>query len=195
MTEIFVSALQAMGYKVYTRPYEVNIIGVRSTNPVANTFGDSINVMYKDKDGSWHFHSFPATTDPGAYWLKNPENEKGTAILKAGQYINSHIMGMHRDKYMALVQRGLLTVIRDADRNGQLNFKGQEDTGYFGINIHRANQVGTTKVIDKFSAGCQVFASADDFKTFMDLCDRHSKLYGNSFTYTLINHISISHSA
>jgi len=195
MTEIFVSALKAMGYKIFTRPYEVNIIGVRSANGVANKFNDSINVFYKDKNGDWHFHTFPATTDPGTYWLKNPTNPQGTAILKTGQYINSHIIGMHHDKYMALVQRGLLTVIRDVDRNGQLNFSGKEDTGYFGINIHRANQVGTTKEIDKFSAGCQVFANADDFTTFMQLCDRHSQLYGNSFSYTLLNHQSISHTA
>lgn len=187
MTQLFISALKAMGYKVFTRPYELNIIGVRSTIPIVNTFSDSINVMYKDKNGNWQFHSFPATTDPGTYWLKNPSNPNGTAILKAGQYIDSHKMDMHRDRYMALVQRGLLTVIRDADKNGELNFKGKEDTGYFGINIHRAKEEGTVKYIDKYSAGCQVFANGDDFAMFMQMCEKHRMLYGNNFSYTLIN--------
>ncbi|MCI0447290.1 hypothetical protein L0152_29285, partial [bacterium] len=41
--------------------------------------------------------------------------------------------------------------------------------------------------IEKFSAGCQVFENAEDFAEFMKLAQRHSKLYGNSFTYTLID--------
>jgi hypothetical protein len=48
-------------------------------------------------------------------------------------------------------------------------------------------QEGTTKFIDKYSAGCQVFANAADFGTFMALCQKHSQLYGNRFSYTLLN--------
>jgi hypothetical protein len=46
---------------------------------------------------------------------------------------------------------------------------------------------GKTKVIDKFSAGCQVFQNASDFNEFMSMCDNHSSLYGNRFTYTLLD--------
>ncbi len=186
MTELIVSALTAMGYRVFTRPYELNIIGVRSSDNTPNTFNDTMNVIYKDSAGNWQLHGFPATTDPGTFWLKNPLNPQGTAILKAGQYLNSHIIGMHRSKYLALVQRGLVTVIRDAKRDGTLDFKGKEDTGFFGIDIHRAAEAGITKLIDKYSAGCQVFANAADFNTFMQLCDKHRNLYGNNFSYTLL---------
>ncbi len=173
------------------RPFELNIVGVRSSSMAANTFNDSIHALYKDDKGILQIHSYAATTDPGAYWLKNPSNPQGTAILKAGQYVNSHVMGLHRNKYMALVQHSPVTVIRDGKRDGTLDYGCKEDTGLFGINIHRAMQEGTTTSIDKFSAGCQVFANAGDFSAFMALCERHKALYGNGFTYTLLNETSL----
>ena len=36
------------------------------------------------------------------------------------------------------------------------------------------------------SAGCQVFRSSKDFYEFMDTLDYSADMYGNSFTYTLI---------
>ena len=88
----------------------------------------------------------------------------------------------------ALVQRKPVTVIRDYDRNAKLDFlNGKKTTGLFGINIHRASKTGTTRTVDKYSAGCQVFENADAFQEFLKLCDRHRQLYGNQFTYTLID--------
>ena len=117
------------GYRVFTRPFELNIIGIRSQNLVPNTFNDRITVVYKDDVGQWQFQSFPATTDPGTFWLKNPLNPQGTAVLKAGQYLNSHVIGLHRSKYLALVQRSPVTVIREVKRDGTFDFSGKEDTG------------------------------------------------------------------
>ena len=177
----------AQGYRVFTRPYELNIIGIRNNGIIPETFDDTINVFYRDDAGQWLAHSFPATTDPGTFWLKNPLNPQGTAILKPGQYLNSHMIGLHRNKYTALVQKSPLTVIRDVNRDGSLDFNGKEDTGLFGINIHRALENGTTKLIEKFSAGCQVFANANDFNGFMAMCEKHRQLYGNNFSYTLLH--------
>ena len=129
----------------------------------------------------------PVPPTPGTYWLENPLNPQGTAILKPGQYKGSHAIGLHRGKYTALVQVRPITVIRDADRNGTPNYNsGTEQTGLFGINIHHALSTGTTKYVDKFSAGCQVFANDTDFNEFMKLCAVHRSRYGNSFTYTLL---------
>ena len=176
------------GFKIFSRPFELNITGIRSNSTTPNSFDDSIYVFYKNDEGNWVYHQFKATTDPGTFWLKNPLNPSGTAILKHGQYTGSHAIGLHRGKYLALVQRRPLTVLRDYDRNATLDFmNGKEDTGMFGINIHRASINGTTKVVDKYSAGCQVFASANDFALFMQLCERHKQFYGNQFTYTLID--------
>ncbi len=113
---------------------------------------------------------------------------QGTAILKHGQYMNSHKIGLHRGKYLALVQQRPLTVIRDYDRNAALDFmNGKEQTGIYGINIHHASVNGTTKSVNKYSAGCQVFANINDFNLFMQLAERHKQQYGNNFSYTLID--------
>ena len=189
-------ALQKKGYKIFMRPFELNIVGVRSDSTKPNAFDDTIYVFYVDKEGKLIQQKFQATTDPGTYWLQNPMNPQGTAILKQGQYIGSHAMGLHRGKYMELVQQRPVTVMRDYDRNAILDFNnGREDTGLFGINIHRASETGTTKVVDHYSAGCQVFASITDFILFMSLCERHKELYGNSFTYTLIDERAINREA
>jgi hypothetical protein len=189
-------ALQKKGYKIFMRPYELNIVGVRSDSTKSNAFDDAIYAFYVDKEGKLVQHKFSATTDPGTYWLQNPMNPQGTAILKQGQYVGSHAMGLHRGKYMALVQQRPVTVMRDYDRNAVLDFNnGREDKGLFGINIHRASETGTTKVVDHYSAGCQVFASITDFILFMSLCERHKGLYGNSFTYTLIDERAINREA
>ena len=44
----------------------------------------------------------------------------------------------------------------------------------------------TTYVINKWSAGCQVFKKIDDYNKFMELCKDSANIYGNGFTYTLI---------
>ena len=46
--------------------------------------------------------------------------------------------------------------------------------------------------IDKWSAGCQVFSKESDFNEFMDVCRKASDVWGNSFTYTLIESKDIS---
>jgi hypothetical protein len=181
-------ALEQRGYRIAMRPFELNVIGIRSNTSVPNVFNDSLNVLFTDNTGRLASFSWKATTDPGTYWLKSPMNPQGTAILKPGQYIGSHALGMHRGKYLALVQVRPLTVIRDFNRDGKADYStGREETGLFGINIHRALSSGTTKTIDNFSAGCQVFANAEDFSVFLQLAERHKNLYGNSFTYTLLS--------
>lgn len=175
-------------YELYTRPYELNIVGLRGNSTEPNKFDDEIHVFYRISPIKWNYHVFKATTDPGTFWLKNPLQKQGTAILSEGQYLNTYQLGMHQGKYKALVQRKPVTVIRDYDRNAKLDFlNGTKTTGLYGINIHRANKTGTTRTVDKYSAGCQVFENADAFQEFLKLCEHHSQLYGNKFTYTLID--------
>lgn len=181
------SLMKSKGYQINDKPYQLNIVGVRADSNVPNKFDDKMYVFWNSENG-WQGKYFTVTTDPGTYWLNNPMQKEGTAILKQGQYINSHKIGLHQGKYKALTQQKPVTVIRDYDRNALLDFNnGKEDTGLFGINIHRANAVGTTKTIDKYSAGCQVFENADDFAKFLELAEKHNTMYGNNFTYTLVD--------
>lgn len=188
MLEQIKAVLRFKGYQLYTRPYELNIVGLRSSATEANKFDDQLHVFYKTTGISWEYHSFRITTDPGTYWLRNPMQAQGTAILREGQYIHAYAQGMHRGQYKALVQVKPISIIRDYDRNALLDFNnGNITKGMYGINIHRANSQGKTKSIDKYSAGCQVFENAADFAAFLKLTDKHRSLYGNAFTYTLID--------
>jgi len=180
--------LKKRKYKVYSDPYRLNIVGVRAKSTMSNHFDDWLVVFYKNSVLKWSFFAFSITTDPGTYWLKNPLNVDGTAILKEGQYVDAYSLGLHKGQYKALVQTKPVTVIRDYDRNAVLDFfNGSEHTGYYGINIHRAIASGITAQVGKWSAGCQVFKNAEDFSKFISLCERHRLYYGNKFTYTLID--------
>lgn len=180
--------LRHKGFRVFSRPFELNVIGLRSKSTTPNRFDDEMHIFYKVSALNWHYHVFKVTTDPGTYWLRQPMQPQGTAILAEGQNIDAYEMGLHRGKYTALVQRKAMTVIRDYNRDAVLDFKnGTKIKGLYGINIHRANQTGTTKTVDKNSAGCQVFENADDFALFMKICSKHKSLYGNRFTYSLID--------
>jgi hypothetical protein len=180
--------LKGKRFVLYTRPFELNIVGLRSKSVKANKFDDEIHVFYKTGKRKWEYHLFKATTDPGTYWLKNPSYPQGTAIMKEGQYKDTYAIDLHQRKYFALVQKRPVTVMRDYDRNAVLDFNnGNVQKGIFGINIHHARAKGKTYAIDKYSAGCQVFQSAEDFALFLKLCEKHRMLYGNKFTYTLID--------
>lgn len=179
------------GYVIYEQPGFLNIWGFRANTQVPNSFDDQIHVFTVSgtpKNRVWAYWIFKCTTDPGTFWLKNPEARQGTAILNPGQYVNSHAIGRHRGQYTALVQIAPLTVTRDYNRNNVLDFEnGKTASGLYGINIHRASRIGDTFRVDKYSAGCQVFKNIKDFDFFIGLCQKHRKLYGNKFTYTLID--------
>ena len=90
--------------------------------------------------------AFNANVDPGAYG-KNPKIGKGYASLKPGVY--RYKLGRHGirsgNPYRALVQGNPVTVSRDG---------GEDETGYFGINIHK----GSNRSVS--SEGCQTIPPA-----------------------------------
>ncbi|MBL7773591.1 MAG: hypothetical protein JNM95_12065, partial [Chitinophagaceae bacterium] len=182
-----IDTLEQNNLHIYSRPYELNIIGVRSNSQITNKFDDYIYVCFKNGMGTWENHRFNATTDPGMHFINKPMNSNGTAILKHGQYKGTYQIGLHRSKYKALVQRKPVTVYRSKNTSRDIDTKKATQTGQFGINIHHAKGDGTTEDVNRWSAGCQVIANINDFKKLMGFAEQHAKLYGNSFTYTLID--------
>jgi len=168
------------------RSHNVNIIGIRNVDGRVNKFDDILLACYRDTHKRWLVDSYQITTDPGLYWLKKPMNVNGTAILCAGQYRGAYQIDKHRGKYDALCQRGApLSVWRDGNRDSTHDMNDDTiDTGYFGINIHKAGR--NSAQVDKWSAGCQVFKNDGDFKEFMTTVRAGEKQFGNSFTYTLL---------
>jgi hypothetical protein len=180
--------LESKGYAFFTNGvYNLNIIGIRNPNLVANSFDDTMVVIYKF-GGEWITKVYPITTDAGTYWLKNPLSNKGTAILVPNQYRGVYSIDLHNNKYNALCQRnGKVEVYRDNDKDLILDMDSAKiEKGMFGINIHRSNPFSESLKVDKFSAGCQVFKRVKDFNEFMEICQKSKALWGNSFTYTLI---------
>ena len=180
--------LESKGYAFFTNGvYNLNIIGIRNPNLVANSFDDTMVVIYKI-GGEWITKVYAITTDAGTYWLKNPMSNKGTAILVPNQYRGVYSIDLHNNKYLALCQRnGKVEVYRDNDKDLILDMDSAKiEKGMFGINIHRSNPFNESLKVDKFSAGCQVFKRVKDFNEFMEICQKSKALWGNSFTYTLI---------
>lgn len=170
------------------KPFNVNIIGIRSDNPRAGKFDDTLLVIQRNSLQNWEVYSYQITTDPGAYYLQHPMNVSGTAILVPGQYRGAYKIGKHKGLYTALVQQGgKVKVWRDNNRDVILDWdSGLEHEGYYGINIHRSKKSGESSEVGRWSAGCQVFKNSGDFAEFMKLITRSAKVYGNRFTYTLI---------
>ena len=185
----FEKVLNKLGYAYFKNGYyNLNIIGVRrKENRVTNSFDDYIVVIYKTPTKAFVKIAYPITTDPGAFYMKLPANKKGTAILVPGQYRRCWTIGKHKGKYEALVQAAPVKVYRDNNKDDVYDYNPETiDNGIFGINIHKSGE--SSKHVDKWSAGCQVFKVSNDFRAFMRLChEQVNNGFGNKFTYTLIN--------
>ena len=189
------ATVKAKGYVYFedtnNKGYDANIIGIRNSatgQKVTNAFDDLITLSYKDETGAWHYHEWPATTDPGKKGILESQNKSGIARLVEGQYRGSHSIGLHQGKYEALKQAKNVKVYRDANRD--MNYdENKIEEGVFGINIHKAGDDST--YVENWSMGCQVFKKSADFDEFMEICKKSSKIHGNSFTYTLIESTEI----
>tara|TARA_Y100000289_G_scaffold65998_1_gene81004 strand:+ start:4027 stop:4674 length:648 start_codon:yes stop_codon:yes gene_type:complete len=168
--------------------FNLNIIGVRNDSGDASRFDDFINLLYKIDD-EWVCDIYPATTEPGTRILTKPIVKKGAAILIPDQYRGVYKIDTHggKRKYTALCQRnGKVSVWRDNNRDAKPDYIGAEDEGFYGINIHRQFGPDEREYTGGVSAGCQVFQSSVDFYEFMDTCNKAADIWGNSFTYTLV---------
>jgi len=165
----------------------LNLVGVRRDSKGTNEFDDYLIVLYRDGKEMVQ-SSYPITTDPGKHWLEHPINPRGTAVLVPGQYRGGWKLGKHQNNYEALVQRKACKVWRDNNKDEIIDYEGMEaaDKGFFGINIHRSNPYSESFLVNKWSAGCQVFKRVEDYNEFLGLCKKSAVIYGNSFTYTLI---------
>jgi len=185
-----IKTAQSKGYTIDKRPFALNIIGVRNSNPTdQKSFDDEIAYFYYDPNGNPVGKVAPATTDPSVFYLENPLAQNGTGILKAGEYRDTWSIGLHKGKYEALVQTiKPVTTIRDNDRNAVINYLAPTVSGFFGINIHKASSgKGDIRIIDKDSAGCQVFRDEQDFDQMMNYAKNSRTKYGNTFSYILID--------
>lgn len=176
-----------LDYKVFaenpTKPYNLNVVGWRNKEAAPFTFEDWLAVYYEDSN-IWFRKAWPITTKPGKPWLLNPCNPKGAAILAPGQYLDAYHLGQFKG-CSALKQAKPVRVYRDANRDSEFDLiPGTVEEGLYGIHIHRGGV--WNKSVGRSSAGCQVFQKALDFFEFILLVKRGEAVWGNSFTYTLM---------
>lgn len=186
----FEKLFKEKGYAWFTKGnYNLNIIGIRSNqnNSITNKYDDLLIVDYNTGNGHKRVF-FPITTEPGIHYMNHPCHKDGAAILVPGQYRNTWAIGLHKNKYKALCQIKPVKVYRDNNRNDVYDLDPTSiESGMFGINIHRSNEYAITKNVNKYSAGCQVFSNPSDYNAFIRICEQQRKLYGNTFTYTLLD--------
>ena len=188
--ELIEKAIVAKGYKWFAdesnKGYDVNIVGIRNSSTgdkVTNLFDDTLTLSYK-VGGEWKFHQWAATTEPGKKGMLEGKAAGGVAFVVPGQYRGSHAIGLHQGKYKALRQIGNIKLYRDGDRDLVFDKDKITECSNCGINIHKAGVEST--FVENWSEGCQVFKRSKDFDEFMSICTKAEKIFGNKFTYTLL---------
>ena len=188
-----------LGHEVFTNgDYNLNLFGIRSPDILSGEYNDLLGCAYKES-GQWNVRYWLATTDPGLYYRESPLNVNGTAILVPGQYKGVYSVDLHAGKYLALCQRnGPVTVWRDDNKDDVLDHNVDEESGYFGINIHASSSTPYDQTRDrdadsdvgKWSAGCQVHATTTGFREMMGLVNKQLEAHpgwDKTFTYTLLD--------
>lgn len=173
---------------------EVNLFGLRNeADQQSDLFNDFIGVCAGDA-----VRIYAGTTDPGAWWTKNPitaAGATGAAHLCEGFHKNAWRVGVHAQgtpfAHEALVQIGnKVRIWRDVDKDYEMGEKDLVQEGYFGINIHRAGLNDPNK-IGKYSAGCQVVRYHKDFEELLEIVKASETFKKNKtgarFSYLLLN--------
>jgi hypothetical protein len=123
--------------------------------------------------------SFNANTDPSTFRKgKGKGAGKGIACLKPGLWM-SYGFGLHRGNYLALVQvKAPVTVVRDGNPD-------YEDTGHFGINIHKGSFNSTS------SLGCQTIYP-QQWDSFISLAkDQSMRSFGDQWKKITLPYVLI----
>ncbi len=113
-----------------------------------------------------------ATTEPGRYYTQYPLNPNGAARIAFGQY-KAWRVGLHSGWQPALVQRGLVRLHRDKNKNGFRDNADPIDIGdHFGINHHSTQPNFSSASIGRYSAGCLVGMRYEWHLKFLNIVKR-----------------------
>lgn len=122
---------------VGVRGYYLNEYGIKGRND-RGVYDDALFIF-----NGFDIFGFNGNVDPSKQGI-NPKINKGYANLNAGEYVYKlGIHGLSKDvskQYEALIQAKKVDLTRDG---------GKEESGFFGINIHKGGVNSTS------SEGCQ----------------------------------------
>lgn len=194
-----VEVCEARGYELDRRAGATNIFAIegfssKTLSKITDTpdrWNDSIGILTFDTSGSPKILClYEGTTEPGAYYTRNPLNRNGAARLQLGFHKNLWSLGLHRG-YEALSQVGTATLVRDLNENGKRDDKVSRETNN-GINLHTTKTTGWRGAFNDFvgqwSAGCVVIKAPNNFKNFIQLLKEglQYKSLGRRATYNFI---------
>jgi len=207
-----ITGMQKKGYKIMTRPYECNIVGIRRQyegQKYSNVFKDDLFLFFKtDNTDRWETYKFKISTMPGLYSAyeeggrlkvdktgKSPNVKhlplmlkrgtppnNGLGILMEAQYLNIYKIGEHGGA-PAMITLGEQMFYRDNSPGDIIKYTGK-GKGWAAMFIHKGYDGGLT--VDNWSEGCQVFSAKEELNKFFSLCEEHKTRYGNKFHYTLM---------
>ena len=158
--------------------YTVNIVAVEGAEVVAgklvanadapDLFNDTLVLLACHADRTVkRLATFRCTTEPGRYYTLNPLNPAGAARL-AIDYKHQGLwkLGYHKSQPTeTLVQRGIVRVFRDLNKDGVRTGDKVFTGAGFGINFHTTSRGATT--IGQWSAGCVVIPEPDQHRRAM----------------------------
>lgn len=191
------AAYQSKGYTYFggTKPYNLNIWGIRKQFGVIDLFDDVLGISYVDEIGKEQMLLHKATCDPGKYYmLTKLGHPNGTFVLAPGQYLGCWKTGQHgKTDYLALVQKpdfGDFKGWRDNILDGQLQRRLTTDGIFFndvkGLNMHRSN-TSYAALVGEYSAGCQVRQYNVSHAKVMEIIKKSLAYFPDSFTYTFFD--------
>jgi hypothetical protein len=196
-----VDAMKSRGMTVFDgvsggfyRDYDLNIVGIRSANRMADLFDDWYVIFYR-VDKKWEIFCCEATTDPGRESLMNPvfpeAVKNGALILCEGiQFRSAYKLGRHGTgawNHKALVQVRPVAGYRDANRDAVLDMRKETvQWGMWGANHHAASLNSVVDRVGNWSAGCQVIRRPDDYTRCVYLWEKAASLWGPYFSYSIL---------
>jgi len=208
-----VEAMQRKGYKILTRPYEANIVGIRKQyegQKYSNSFKDDLYVFYKIQENSnWQVWKFKISTMPGFYYgqevgddFKIDVTGKSTFSIKQSKKMlsrgtppNNGLGIMMEAQYLNIYQIGqhagspALKALgphkfyRDNSPGDTIRYTGRGQ-GFTDMHVHKGFPGGAK--VNNWSEGCQVFQSESQLNKLISLLQEHKNRYGNKFNYTLM---------
>jgi lysozyme len=168
-------------YEVNREEYPLIVVGIRGDYrdtmgaPGVNDRGiydDALFIDTPSVTAAYNGNTDPARVRRG----QGTGVQKGMAALKPGAWY-AHLFDLHNGNYLALCQRAAeVTVIRDGD-------PPYEDTGWFGINIHRGAYNSTS------SLGCQT-VHPTQWDSFIGLAtDQAKRYYGDDWKKKVVPYV------
>jgi len=195
--------LKRLNYVIYSKPFEMNIVGIRYQNagdPYSNKFMDRLYLIYKNDQGALKAHWYPISTMPGKYYgnadakanklFKDTDKMKkrgGIGMLQPSQSFHWYIKEYLGEKAL---YPGNQKFYRDKNSGvNKITYSTSGESPNTGMLIHKAfnrNQGKNTYGVFNWSEGCQVIQSPSDLDQIFGLLEKHKAKYGNKFSYVLI---------